>query len=332
VKREGLKEMFTENTPKNAIDKLIDKSLLETDNNGSYWLHSLIQEFSYEDLKRKKEVHLLAVKYYLSLLLSENLTKKEDLQSAIEAHYHACEAGEYDRAADIIWEFDLHNFLDLWGYPRTLIDVYEKLLPKDHFKGKPILKNKQIHGDVLGNLGIAYSYLGDAKKAIEYYEQALKIAKETGDRLNEGSHLGNLGNAYQNLGDAKKAIEYYEQALKIAKEIGDRRNEGVWLGNLGLAYGILGDAKKAIEYYEQALKIAKEIGDRRNEGSHLGNLGNAYQNLGDAKKAIEYYEQALKIAKETGDRWGEGSHLGNLGNAYQNLGDTKKELNITSRH
>ena len=56
VKREGLKEMFTENTPKNAIDKLIDKSLLETDNNGNYWLHSLIQEFSYEDLKRKKKL------------------------------------------------------------------------------------------------------------------------------------------------------------------------------------------------------------------------------------------------------------------------------------
>jgi hypothetical protein len=34
IKMEGLKEMFAENTPKNAVKKLIDKSLLENDNNG----------------------------------------------------------------------------------------------------------------------------------------------------------------------------------------------------------------------------------------------------------------------------------------------------------
>ncbi len=43
----------------------------------------------------------------------------------------------------------------------------------------------------------------------------------------------------------KKAIDYYEQALKIAREIGDIRGEGNWLGNLGLAYSDLGDAEKS---------------------------------------------------------------------------------------
>jgi hypothetical protein len=107
----GIKEMFTENTPENAVRKLIDKSLLETNHNSSYWLHPLVQEFSYMDLKNKKETHMLAAKYYLSLPLPENPTKKEDLQPAIEAHYHACEAEEYDLAAQIILHSNLHVFL-----------------------------------------------------------------------------------------------------------------------------------------------------------------------------------------------------------------------------
>ena len=37
---------------------------------------------------------------------------------------------------------------------------------------------------------------------------------------------GNLGNAYLSLGDLRKAFEYYEKHLKIAKEIGDRAREG----------------------------------------------------------------------------------------------------------
>jgi len=102
VKWDGLKEMLIEKPPKNAIEKLIDKSLLETDHNGNYWLHPLVQEFSYEDLKNKREVHLIAYNYYKSLDFSENPNKKEDLQPVIEAHYHAWKAGEYDLAASII--------------------------------------------------------------------------------------------------------------------------------------------------------------------------------------------------------------------------------------
>ena len=106
-----------------------------------------------------------------------------------------------------------------------------------------------------------------------------------------GTHTVNWANP-------RKAIEYYEQALKISKEIGDKRGDGNSLGNLGLAYSQLGETRKAIEYHEQALKVSKEIRYRRSEGADLGSLGNAYRNLGESRKAIEYCEEAIKIAKE----------------------------------
>ena len=262
VTMKGLKEMFTENTPKNSVRKLIDKSLLETDHNGNYWLHPLVQEFSYEDLKNKKEAHMLAVKYYLSLPLPEKPSKKEDLQPAIEAHYHACKAEEYDLAAVIIWGSNLHYLLDLWGNPRTLIEIYEKLLPEDHFKDEPILKDKKVHGAVLGNIGLAYSNLGELRKAIKYYEQALKIIREYRRSGQRSRFPWKMGIAYRDLGETRKAIEYYEQGIENFKRNRTkakrrRQSEESILGNLGVAYYNLGEPRKAIEYYEQALKIVK---------------------------------------------------------------------------
>ena len=155
--------------------------------------------------------------------------------------------------------------------------------------------DRRQEGAALGNLGIAYLHLGDARKAIEYYEQRLVIAREIGDRRGEGNALGNLGIAYRHLGDARKAIEHHEQALAIDREIGDRRGEGQDLGNLGIAYADLGDARKAIDYYEQRLVIAREIGDRRGEGNALWNSADEFWKLGNRAEAVARAEAALRI-------------------------------------
>jgi tetratricopeptide (TPR) repeat protein len=181
--------------------------------------------------------------------------------------------------------------------------------------------HRQMEGNSLGNLGNAYSVLGQVEKAIASFEQALAIAREIGHRQGEGNRLGNLGLAYRDLGQVEKAIASFEQALAIAREIGHRQGEGSWLGNLGLAYRDLGQVEKAIASFEQALAIDREIGYRQGEGSDLGNLGNAYHALGQVEKAIDYYEQALAIAREIGHRQNEGSWLGNLGSAYFTLKD-----------
>ena len=65
--------------------------------------------------------------------------------------------------------------------------------------------------------------MGQVERAIEYYQQALAISREIGDRRGEGKGLGNLGNAYYNLGQVGRAIVYYQQALWISREIGDVR-------------------------------------------------------------------------------------------------------------
>ena len=70
--------------------------------------------------------------------------------------------------------------------------------------------------------------------------------------------LNNLGLLLQEQGDYAAAFPYYEQALAIQREIGDRRGQGNQLGNLGIAYANLGEMYHAIDYYKQALAIANQ--------------------------------------------------------------------------
>jgi hypothetical protein len=61
---------------------------------------------------------------------------------------------------------------------------------------------------------------GETRRDIELYKQHLATAREIGDRHGEGSALGNLGIAYTNLGETRRALEYLGYAKVIFEEIG----------------------------------------------------------------------------------------------------------------
>jgi len=115
-------------------------------------------------------------------------------------------------------------------------------------------------------------YWTERMKAIEI---GVKAAQELDDRRDEGAFLGNLGNAYSDLGQVERAIESYEQALAIAREIGDRRGEAIRSHNTGDLYKDQGNIPLARQYLEQSLAIFEEIKSPYAEESRrlLGELG-----------------------------------------------------------
>jgi tetratricopeptide (TPR) repeat protein len=321
---EAIKIMFTDSVPVDSVDTLLDKSLLETDRNGNYWLHPLVQEFSYEDLKNKKEAHMLAVKYYLTLQLPEKPTRKEDVQSLIEAHYHACNAERIDLAAKILYHSNLCGQLEFWGNFKIIVELCTPLLP--HISLERRIIPLECHGYFLGILGIACFKLGFAEEAIILIEGALKITRIRGNKKGEANQLGNLGLAYQRLGNHKKSIEYYKQVIEIAKEVGDQRGEGNSYGNLGNAYLELGETEQAIINYKNAVQVLGDIGDKRGESSYLSDLGIVYSQIGKMDEGIYFLKQSLDIFKNIGDKIGEKNQHMNMGIAYKNAGMLEKSI------
>ena len=72
----------------------------------------------------------------------------------------------------------------------------------------------------------------------------------------------------------RKAIEYYEQALTIAREIGDRRGESNDRWNLGLAYEKDDDFRRAADLMQVCVDFEREIGhpDAEKDADYLENV------------------------------------------------------------
>jgi CHAT domain-containing protein/tetratricopeptide (TPR) repeat protein len=178
----------------------------------------------------------------------------------------------------------------------------------------------------LNNIGGVYDDLGQKQKALEFYQEALSIWKEVGDRAGEAATLNNIGGVYSALGQKQKALEFYQEALTIFQAVGDRAGEAVTLNNIGGVYDDLGQKQKTLEFYQEALTIRKVVGDRAGEAATLNNIGFVYSALGQKQKALEFYQEALTIVQAVGNRAWEATILNNIGLVYDDLGQKQKAL------
>ena len=159
---------------------------------------------------------------------------------------------------------------------------------------------KTIKKEVYDSLGVEYFHVGDYKKALKYYQLALSIAKDTGDKRKQACAYGNLGIVYCELGDLKKAEEYYQQCLSIAKDAGDHVEQAHAYGHLGNIHCTVGNFKTAMEYCQQSLSIAEHAGDKRRQGEAYGGLASIHFSLGDFNKAfVEIAKREMNGGKTT---------------------------------
>ena len=101
--------------------------------------------------------------------------------------------------------------------------------------------------------------------------------------------------AYHSLGVYKKAIEFHQLSVSIAKEIREKGLEGTAYTNLVISYNFLGDYKKAVEFHQQSLSIAKGIGEKGSEGTaytlalRIDSLGVRNSNIASFRVSVLIY-------------------------------------------
>ena len=161
-------------------------------------------------------------------------------------------------------------------------------------------------GYILNSMGLIAIEQKDPAVAHDYLEQALLIARKTGDRRLEIMSLGNLGNSAGYVRhDYAAAREYHEQVYALMHDHGERSAEAAALGNLGWVAGMQGDIQASRSYHERALLLAREVANLYAEVYTLINLSALTGIEKDAQRSLAYAQEALNLSRKSGDRSGE---------------------------
>ncbi|MFS8095842.1 tetratricopeptide repeat protein [Lentzea alba] len=172
---------------------------------------------------------------------------------------------------------------------------------------------------VCHSLGTLYAGLSDYPRAVEHYEQALRIAQEHGIRAVEAATLNNLAIAWQDQGRLPEAIRYYERALAVP----DHAAQATIRVNLASAYWEMGRIADARAQFSQARLLLGQAVSRQAEVELLDGLARLHLDEGDHDAAATYAQDALWLALETG-------HPRLVAEAHNTLGTTSLRKGCTA--
>ncbi len=173
-----------------------------------------------------------------------------------------------------------------------------------------------------------YQQIGEYPKALEVYQQVLKLRQITGAKPAEAKILSKIAYILNKQGKKQEAINFLNQALDIQRQIKERSAEADTLNTLGDVYLSLGANSQGLSAYNRALSLSKIIGNRWTEISTLTNIGRVYRDLQDYPQALSYYQQALSISRTTGNCKEEFNLLFSISNNYINLGDYQQAIKV----
>lgn len=176
------------------------------------------------------------------------------------------------------------------------------------------------------HMGVINSTLSERTGAMELFNQALTISREQNNKTLSARALSGIGGSFDNLGERRKAIENYNEALTLWQDLGVRSAQAELLARIGKSHSGIGDNQTAIRYLNQSHTLWRAIGGERGEAGVLLDFGNVYYAMGERQKALEMFQQSLALSQGLRDKRRAASLLGNIGVIYRNLGQPARSM------
>ena len=109
----------------------------------------------------------------------------------------------------------------------------------------------------LNNLGILHTDIDMDDRAMQYFLEASALSEKIG--MQNSDSYNNAGNIFFGQGNYQRAIEFYEKALRIARDKNDRASVLKTAINLGVTYAKARQPEPARLYLDEALVLCNEM-------------------------------------------------------------------------
>ena len=220
---------------------------------------------------------------------------------------------------------DLSRILMNTNIPEA--DKYGKLLLQE----AELSRDRKLMVKALLTNGERYSYFGSIKdynqKSINYYNQALDLARKNDLDAERAETLLRLSAVYRQVPELDKAFNYASQASSIISTLDNSDSLKVMVSiSLGNVYQDKKDRLLALRNYLNALTLAEEMKKKNSSllRSCYYTLCNFYSGIKEYDKAIDYAKKAMdqlstmekEKEKKEGVKYSRVVDLYSLGNLY----------------
>lgn len=153
----------------------------------------------------------------------------------------------------------------------------------------------------LNYLGLAHYYKGNLVRAYEYYEQAGKEARATGDSTELAYAQNNIGRLFSEQGMLTQSYPYFVRAESLFQFVHDSSGLAYVYQSFANLYRTEKDFVRSEQRYRQALEIRKRLGDPRDIVSAFVLLGKLYVDIKQYDDALRYFQKADSVSQHISD-------------------------------
>lgn len=170
-------------------------------------------------------------------------------------------------------------------------------------------------------LGRAYAYAGKHDAAIEHLHQALTLAEQRENLVDQDHIHSNLAWTWMKRGDCQKALEHGLCSLQLSRLVGNPVWEADSLNMVGACAAGVGDYELARESCQTALKVHRAHQHQQGAASALVTLGSVDVQTGRHDQAVESLKQGIALFRDIGNLSAAAAALNALGQAHAALGE-----------
>lgn len=309
------------NASSKLLQSLVDKSLLNRDENGRFALHPLIRQYAQENLTDYTTIRGQHAAYFANFSAKWTMIMQgkeqikainqlgQEQQNILFAWEWAVAHSDYDLIETLM--FGLFEYFNMRSWLQEGVALFETAVNSVD----PQTPAEQLtHEELKTFRDVLRARLGLASTLDEAEIKARGVQLQTAQRGRAANfNYGLLATMAWFSGNYTLAVKQWNFALQVAREHEEWARIAATLNNLSVGIRQLGELQQAQAYSEEAVQIAREHTNPWTEARCLLNLGASLNMQDQPIPSIAIYQQSYDLFAQFEDHEGMASALNGMG-------------------